>query len=82
MTVKRARAAHADVVRAFIAHRSWCWWTDADFDCPACSWLDRLATLASLVADNAVAERIHGRGTPTATRLAAHEMAQREGIAW
>jgi hypothetical protein len=37
---------------------------------------------AALAYDLAVAERIHGRGTPTATRLAAYDRAQREGTAW
>jgi hypothetical protein len=37
---------------------------------------------ANLARDMQTAERIHGRGTPTATRLAAHDLAIREGIAW
>ncbi len=37
---------------------------------------------AALAYDLAVAFAIHGRGAPTATRLAAHDLAIREGIAW
>ncbi len=50
--------------------------------CARCTAYHLTVDAASIASDMAVAFAIHGRGTPTATRMAAVDAAREAGVAW